>query len=273
MMMNRPKVLIPTGYGLNCEQETAFGYRRLGADADIVHINDLSESPDTIEDYHIVTFIGGFSDGDHIASGKVHANRIRYRFGKQLRRFVNDGKLVIGICNGFQALVKSGMLPALDKDYGAATMTLTYNDSGIFEDRWVHLLVNQRSNCIWTKGIRNLYLPIRHGEGKIRAANGDVIKRLEDGNQVALSYMNPSTGKVAKESEYPYNPNGSTKSIAGICDTTGRVFGMMPHWEAFISPYNHPGWTRLADQKKLPKEGLGAQIARNGIKYVKDKLL
>lgn len=271
--ISKPRVLIPSGYGLNCEEETAFGYRMLGADADIVHINDIIENPRMMQDYHIVAFIGGFVDGDHIASGKIHANRLRYRLGDELHKFIADEKLVIGTCNGFQTMVKAGILPALDKDYDTETITLTYNDSGKFEDRWVHLDANKKSKCIWTKGIEELYLPVRHGEGKIRVANDEILKRLESENQIALFYMNPQTGKHAHESDYPYNPNGSVKGIAGVCDPTGRVFGMMPHWEAFMSPYNHPSWTRLKALGRLPSEGLGIQIARNGITYAKENLL
>lgn len=270
---NNPKVLIPSGYGLNCEEETAFGYGILGANVDTIHINDIVSNPKMIEDYHIIALVGGFADGDHIASGKIHANRLRYLLGDQLHKFIEDGKLIIGICNGFQSMVKAGLLPALDNDYEKETVTLTYNDSGRFEDRWVHLRVNPKSNCVWTKGIDKLYLPVRHGEGKIRMANEEILKKLEASNQIALFYMNPETGKTAKESEYPYNPNGSVMGIAGISDPTGRIFGMMPHWEAFLSPYNHPSWTRLRGEGTLPNEGLGIQIARNGIRYVKENLL
>ena len=269
----KPKVLIPTGYGLNCEAETAFGYMSLGAETKIVHINDIISKPGIMEDYHILALIGGFVDGDHIASGKVHANRLRYRLGDQLRSFIGDGKLVIGVCNGFQTMVKAGLLPAIGGDYGTQTITLTYNDSGKFEDRWVHLLANSKSGCVWTRNIGELYLPIRHGEGKIRVADDGVLKKLRTGNQIALYYMDPNTGKAAGQSDYPYNPNGSVDSIAGVCDPTGRIFGMMPHWEAFMSPYNHPSWTRLKAEGRLPKEGLGMQIARNGIGYVKETLL
>lgn len=270
---SKPRVLIPTGYGLNCEEETAFGYKTLGAETKIIHINDLIEKPKLIEDYHIITFIGGFVDGDHIASGKVHSNRLRYRLGDALHQFIDDGKLAIGVCNGFQSMVKAGLLPAFEGDDETETVTLTYNDSGVFEDRWVHLGVNAKSNCIWTNGVKELYLPVRHGEGKIRTASSEILKRLESSNQIPLFYMNPETKKPATESDYPYNPNGSVNGIAGLSDPTGRVFGMMPHWEAFMTPYNHPNWTRLKLDGKLPKEGAGMQIARNGIKYVKEKLL
>lgn len=271
--MARPKVLIPSGYGLNCEEETAFGYRSLGADVHVVHINDIIRSPRMIADYHIIAFVGGFSDGDHIASGKIHANRLRYRLGDPLRQFVEDGKLIIGVCNGFQAMVKAGLLPALDNDYETESLTLTYNDSGKFEDRWIHLGVNKKSKCIWTKGMDKLYLPVRHGEGKIRVANAGVLRRLQAANQVAMFYMNPKTGRPARESEYPHNPNGSVNAIAALCDPTGRIFGMMPHWEAFQSLYNHPNWTRLKAEGNLPKEGQGIQIPRNAVEYARENLL
>jgi phosphoribosylformylglycinamidine synthase len=170
-------------------------------------------------------------------------------------------------------MVKSGLLPALDGDYKTETMTLTYNDSGRFEDRWINLGVNRKSKCVWTKGIDKLYLPIRHGEGKVRASDNSVLDRLEASNQVPLFYANPETGRPAAESEYPSNPNGSVRAIAGLSDPTGRIFGMMPHWEAFMSIYNHPNWARLKAEGQLPKEGQGMQIARNGIKYVKENLL
>ena len=270
---NKPRVLIPSGQGLNCEEETAYGYRMLGAEADVIHINDVIEKPGMLDNYQILAFVGGFSDGDHIASGKIQANRLRYRLEEPLSKFISDGKLVIGVCNGFQAIVKAGILPGFDKENSTDSMTLTYNDSGKFEDRWIHLIANRKSNCIWTKGIDKLYLPVRHGEGKVRLANATVLKKLEASNQIALSYMNPITGKPASESDYPYNPNGSVAGIAGICDPTGRVFGMMPHWEAFLFPYNHPNWTRLKAEGNLPKQGMGIKIAQNAIEYAKENLL
>jgi phosphoribosylformylglycinamidine synthase subunit PurQ / glutaminase len=269
----KPRVLIPSGQGLNCEEETAYGYKMLGAEAEIIHINDIIARPSLLENYQILAFIGGFSDGDHIASGKIQANRLRYRLEEPLKEFIQDKKLVIGVCNGFQAMVKAGILPAFDNGNSTDSMTLTYNNSGKFEDRWIHLIANKKSSSVWTKGIDKLYLPVRHGEGKVRFASDASLKKLEAGNQIALSYMNPQTGKTAEESEYPHNPNGSARGIAGICDPTGRIFGMMPHWEAFLSPYNHPNWTRLASEGKLPREGLGVQIARNGVEYVTENLL
>lgn len=267
----RPRVLIPVGYGLNCEEETAFIYKLLGAEVNKVHINDLLANPKMMADYHIIDFIGGFSDGDHIAAGKIHANRLRYKLGEELYEFIQDGKLIIGVCNGFQSLIKSGILPGFDGDYRTQRMTLTYNDSGKFEDRWVHLGVNTDSKCIWTRGIKELYLPVRHGEGKIRIRDPTVLERLKKDNQIVLYYVNPKDRKPTME--YPYNPNGSDEAIAGICDPTGRVFGLMPHREAFWSPFNHPSWTRLKIEGRLPKEGMGVQISRNGVEYARENLI
>jgi phosphoribosylformylglycinamidine synthase len=267
----KPKVLVPIGDGLNCEEETAYVYKLLGAEVDKIHINDLRERPEMVDDYHVIDFIGGFSDGDHIAGAKIHANRLRYSLEKELYQFIQDGKLLIGICNGFQALVKAGILPGFDNDYRTQRMTLTYNNSGKFEDRWVHLSVNGNSNCVWTKGIERLYLPVRHGEGKVRVENQSVLEKMKKNNQIVLFYINPEDGKPTME--YPYNPNGSDEAIAGICDSTGRVFGMMPHREAFWSPYNHPNWTRLKIDGKLPKEGIGVQVSRNAIEYVQENLI
>jgi phosphoribosylformylglycinamidine synthase len=265
----RPKILIPVGYGLNCEDETVYTWKAVGAEPTKIHINDLFENPQILSDYHVLDLIGGFSDGDHIAAGKVHANRLRYRLGEHLKKFIEEGKLIIGICNGFQHLVKAGILPGFDGDYSTQRLTLTYNDSGKFEDRWVHLKVNKESRCVFTRELNELYLPVRHGEGKVRIRDQAILERLKEGNQIVLQYIHPETGEVTMV--YPYNPNGSDEAIAGICDPTGRVFGMMPHREAFWSPYNHPNWTRLKihrRDKPVIEEGNGVQMFRNAVEYV-----
>ena len=267
----QPKVLIPVGYGLNCEDETIFTWEFVGAKATKVHINSLCENPRMLSDYHILDLIGGFSDGDHIAAGKVHANRLRYRLSEELIQFIGDGKLIIGVCNGFQTLVKAGFLPGFDRSYTALNVTLTYNDSGIFEDRWVHLKVNTESNCVFTKGLEKLYLPVRHGEGKLVVKDKSILKKLEKGDQIVLKYIHEKTREPTME--YPYNPNGSVAAIAGICDPTGRVFGMMPHREAFWSPYNYPHWPRLKIRGKVPEEKHSLQISRNAVEYVKNGLI
>ncbi len=266
----KPRVLVPVGYGLNCEEETVYIYRLLGAEVDKVHINDLINKPKMLREYHVIDLIGGFVDGDHITAGIIHANRLRYNLEEELQEFIQAGKLIIGVCNGFQTLVKAGLLPGFDGDYKTQRITLIYNDSGKFEDRWVHLSVNKDSNCIWTKGIENIFLPVRHGEGKIRT-DPSVLDELNNSDQIVLFYADPIDGKPTME--YPNNPNGSDMAIAGICDPTGRIFGLMPHREAFWSPYNHPKWHRLKIEGKLPSEGPGIQISRNGIEYVREHLI
>lgn len=259
-----PKVLVLTGYGINCDMETQHAFKLAGADAERVHLTDLINGTRKLSDFHILAFPGGFSFGDDIASGKVLANMIKYNLGKQIQEFIEAEKLVIGICNGFQAMVKMGLLPAFDGDYSTQDVTLTFNDSGRFEDRWVHLLGNKSSKCVFTKGVENIYLPVRHGEGKFVAKNQQALARLKKNNQIVFQYVDKD-GSLAG---YPYNPNGSIDNIAAICDETGRVFGMMPHPEAFQHRTNHPRWTR----EELPEEGAGVAIFRNAVEYVSEML-
>ena len=258
-----PKVLVLTGYGINCDIETQHAFKLAGARAERVHINDLINGKERLSDYHILSFPGGFSFGDDIASGKVLANMVKNNIGEQIQEFIDSGKLILGICNGFQAMVKMGLLPGFNKDYSTQEVTLTYNDSGRFEDRWVHLKANKISKCVFTKGIENIYLPVRHGEGKFVAKNPQVLEKLKSGSHIVFQYVDTE----GKSAGYPHNPNGSVNNIAAICDKTGRVFGMMPHPEAFQHRTNHPRWTR----EELPEEGAGIAIFRNAVEYVKKK--
>ncbi len=259
-----PKVLVLAGYGINCDNETQHAFKLAGAKAERVHLSDLINRSKKLSDFHVLALPGGFSFGDDIASGKVLANMIKYNLGEDIREFIDDGKLIIGICNGFQAMVKMGLLPAFNSDYTVQEVTLTFNDSGRFEDRWVYLKSNNKSKCIFTNGINIIYLPVRHGEGKFIARDGEVLARLKKNNQVVFQYVD-SEGKPAG---YPRNPNGSIYNIAGICDETGRVFGMMPHPEAFLHRTNHPRWTR----EELPEEGAGVAVFRNAVEYVRERL-
>jgi phosphoribosylformylglycinamidine synthase I len=256
-----PKVLVLTGYGINCDIETQHAFKLAGAEADRVHLNDLINGTKTLSDFDILAFPGGFSFGDDIASGKVLANMIRYNLGEKIQDFIDENKLIIGICNGFQAMVKMGLLPAFDRDYMTQEVTLTFNDSGRFEDRWVHLKANQSSKCVFTKGIENIYLPVRHGEGKLVAKTPQVLSRLKKNNHIVFQYVD----REGNLSGYPDNPNGSVDNIAAICDKSGRIFGMMPHPEAFQHRTNHPRWTR----EELPEEGAGLAIFRNAVEFVK----
>lgn len=271
-----PKALVLTGYGLNCDWETTYAFELAGAEAHRIHINQLLMGEKLgevarLEDYQILAFIGGFSWGDDHGAGVVLATRLLYNMGEELLAFIESGNLVIGICNGFQALVNLGLLPGLDGDYRSRQVALIWNDCGSFRDQWVNLQVQKDSPCVFTKGLDHLELSIRHGEGKFYAEK-PVINRLLEDNQVVLRYAdsegNPANGR------FPENPNGSLEDIAGVCDPTGRVFGLMPHPEAFNHWTNHPNWTRQKENYRrrgepYPQEGCGIQVFRNAVEYFK----
>ena len=223
----------------------------------LVHVNRLIRGEERLADYQITVIPGGFTYGDDIAAGRVLANELRLKLGEEMQRFVEDGKLILGICNGFQALVKAGFLPELSNG-ASPQVTLVANDSGKFECRWSYLDVNKESPCVFTRGIERLYLPVAHGEGKLMA-EPEVIARLN----VAVYYTDESGNRDAG---YPYNPNGSVEDIAGICDASGRVFGLMPHPERHIRGTQHPRWTRLGAKQY----GDGFQIFRNAVEWVKN---
>ncbi len=277
--MKRAKALVLTGYGINCDYETDYALKVAGAESHRVHINELIKGEkvgnrESLENYHILVFDGGFSWGDDHGAGVLLANRLRYNIGSQLEQFIRDGKLIMGICNGFQALVNLGLLPGFDDDYAGRHVALTFNDCGNFRDDWVNL-TTRKSPCVFTRGIKHIELPIRHGEGKFLAEDG-VIERLFAQHQVVFQYATPQ-GTVAA-GLFPYNPNGSLRDIAGICDPLGRILGMMPHPEAYNHFSNHPDWTRRKEELKrtgvpLREEGLGIQIFRNGVRYVEENLL
>ena len=273
MSAQKVKALVITGNGTNCEVEMAHACRLGGADeVEIVHIYKLLSGEKRLGDYHFLNLPGGFLDGDELGSAKANAARLRYArtpqgqsLFDQIRKFISDGKLILGICNGFQLLVKLGLIPALGGDNEQET-TLTFNDSGRFEDRWVYLKINQSSPCVFTRGLDRLYLPVRHGEGKFVPRDENVLTGLREKNLIVAQYSDEAC--AAPVMEYPLNPNGSAAAIAGICDETGRVFGMMPHAEAYLHFTNHPRWTR----ENLPEEGMGVAIFRNAVAYVRGNL-
>ncbi len=269
--MKKARALVLTGFGLNCDLETAFAFEEAGALADRVHINALVDGSVHLSDYQILAFGGGFSWGDDHGAGVVQAVRMKTRLGNQILEFVRSDKLVIGICNGFQTLVNLGLLPGFDNDYQRRSVALTFNDCGNFRDDWVHLLVDSDSPCVFLRGIEALDMPVRHGEGKFVAEDG-CLERLENGKQIVLRY-GTQDGKEARMG-FPANPNGSLRDIAGICDPTGRVFGLMPHPEAFHHWTNHPHWTRMADERRrrgeapFPDEPTpGMQVFLNAVDY------
>lgn len=277
-MPAEPKVLVITGDGLNCERETAHAFRLAGADPQLVHIADILSGERGLQEFQILALIGGFSNGDHLGAGTVQAVRFRHRLREPLQRFVSSGRPVIGICNGFQTLVKMGILPGRSrqgpgrKGEGQAeaaawerTATIMANDSGRFEDRWVHLVIERGSPCLWTRGLRRLYLPVRHGEGKFVCRDAATLGELERNRQIVLRYADQDGRPTLR---YPANPNGSVEAVAGICDPSGLVFGLMPHPEAYHSPYNHPSWTRTAALgRQLPDEGQGVALFRNAVRF------
>ncbi|MDP3731580.1 MAG: phosphoribosylformylglycinamidine synthase I [Candidatus Omnitrophota bacterium] len=283
--MERPKVCILRTAGTNCDKETAFAFSKAGALTELIHINRFFQQQNRLNDYQILAIPGGFSYGDDIAAGKILANELRYKLKDDMRKFIRDGKLIIGICNGFQVLVKSGLLPGNDDLTQEASLII--NDSGKFEDRWVYLKLSAvncqlSAKCVWTSNLPGIiYLPVAHGEGKFITKDKSVLERLKKNGQVVFQYCN----EEAKLADYPYNPNGSIDNIAGICDETGRVLGLMPHPERHIGVSQHPRWTGLRNKPrsslKSPialkegrgkNEGDGIEIFKNGVEYARKYL-
>jgi phosphoribosylformylglycinamidine synthase subunit PurQ / glutaminase len=266
--MAKPRVLVLTGYGINCDFETQTAFELAGAEAERVHVNDLVSGDKKLSDYQVLAFPGGFSYGDDVASGKVLAVKTKVNLGDEVRRFIEDKKLILGICNGFQVLAKFGLLADGGGDYRTQRLTVTFNDSGRYEDRWVHL-ISGGADCVWTRGIAAIDLPVAHGEGKFYA-EAERLEALETAGQVVFRYATPAGAPAG--GEFPLNPNGSLNDIAGICDPSGRVMGMMPHPERFLHFTNHPHWTRLKQEKlcagdPLPEAGDGLAIFRNGVAF------
>jgi phosphoribosylformylglycinamidine synthase len=269
-----PKVraLILTGFGINCEEEYAAAYRLAGAEATIVHLNQVLHGHVSIHDYDILNFPGGFSFGDDLGSGVVLANKLRYRKNAEgrtllddIKQFVANGKFVMGICNGFQVLVKLGLLPNLSGNV-TPEVTLTHNASGRYEDRWVKLKVNPKSNSPFLKGIDTMEVPVRHGEGRLIIKGEDTLAEIEARGLNCLAYTDFDGSPT---DVYPFNPNGADLNCAGLTDTTGQVFGLMPHPEAFLSLYNHPDWARRKRQNpNLSEEGDGLKLFRNIVEHV-----
>jgi phosphoribosylformylglycinamidine synthase len=252
--MARVKTLILRAPGTNCDGETTFAFERAGSVVDSAHINQLVRRDKLIADYQIVVIPGGFTYGDDVSAGKILANELKLKLGDDIQKFVERGGLILGICNGFQVLVKAGILPPPED---GQQLTLAGNDSNRFECRWVYLKINQPSPCIFTKGIEAMYLPVAHGEGKIMAEKATLEKL-----NVVVRYADE---KGNTKAGYPSNPNGSVDNIAGICDATGRIFALMPHPERFTHWSQHPRWTREAPRQ----HGDGFGIFRNAVEWVR----
>lgn len=276
-MAKTVKAIVISGHGTNCEREVAHACRLAGADADIVHIAELLAGRINLNEYHFLNLAGGFLDGDDLGSAKAGANRLLHArvvggsaaqtqsLAEQLKEFIAAGKLVMGVCNGFQLLVKMGLLPAIGGDF-QQTCTLTDNERGRFENRWSWLKVDPDSPCVYTRGLNGLYLPVRHGEGKFVTDSPETLQQLEG---LHLTVMKYADRDLHPTMEFPDNPNGSQASIAGICDPTGRLFGLMPHPEAYTHRTHHPRWTR----ETLPEEGMGLLLYRNAVRFIEKELL
>lgn len=271
------KAIVLTGNGTNCEMEAAHACRLAGFDeVRIAHISELLYGEVRLDDFHFLNLTGGFLDGDDLGSAKAQANRLKYariaesgeHLVDQILRFIKDGKLILGVCNGFQLMVKMGLLPAIDGKYLEQSATLTFNDCGRFQDRWVYLKCEADSPSVFTRGITGgIYLPIRHGEGKFLVESDDVLATIESKKLAVLKYSDAEFSSPTME--FPLNPNGSMNAIAGLCDETGRLMGLMPHPEAYLHRTNHPRWTR----ESLPEEGDGLILFRNAAEYVQSNLL
>ena len=244
------KVAVITGYGINADNELVSAFKFANAEAQKVHINDLISNPSLLHQFHIAGFAGGFSFGDHLGSGLVYAHLFKKHLQKELDSFIAQGKLIIGICNGFQVLVKMGVLPNTKNDW-TQEVSLIHNQSGLFQDQWVTLKFNNASPCVWTKNLTTMDAPIRHGEGRFITEDETLFNRLKSENLIAITYQGE-------------NPNGSQGAVAGICDKTGRILGLMPHPEAFIFIENHPKWTRQPIDKAM-----GIELFKNGVDYIK----
>ncbi|MEM8666303.1 MAG: phosphoribosylformylglycinamidine synthase subunit PurQ [Planctomycetota bacterium] len=264
--MPSPRVLILRAPGTNCDEETAFAFEKAGAVAERVHVNRLAENPALKDRYQVLCIPGGFSYGDDIAAGRILATRLRQHLADLVDAFVHGkgDRLVLGICNGMQVLMRLGVLTEGVGEGESAPATLTWNNHGRFEDRWVHLAVDE-TPCVFLRGIRHAYLPMAHAEGKFVAANAEVLDQLQNQGRLAIRYTSGEQGEVQTERlPFPDNPNGADANVAGVCDSSGRVFGLMPHPERHIDPLQHPYWTRRDEQ---PAEGDGMAMFRNAAEW------
>jgi len=275
--MKPTRAIVITGNGTNCEMEAAHACRLGGFDDVVIaHIAEILSGEIRLDDFHFLNLTGGFLDGDDLGSAKAQANRLKHaavsgsgeKLVEQFTRFIADGKLILGVCNGFQLMVKMGMLPGFDGDYLKQTVTLTHNDCGRFQDRWTYLKVDPASPSVFTGGItEGIYLPVRHGEGKFLTDSDASLQRIEREHLAVLKYT--TADYAAATMEFPANPNGSTHAIAALCDSTGRLMGLMPHPEAFVHYTQHPRWTR----EQLPEEGDGLILYKNAAEYVRKNLI
>jgi phosphoribosylformylglycinamidine synthase subunit PurQ / glutaminase len=268
--MAKPRILILRAPGTNCDGETAHAFELAGGISELLHVNRVLEQPQCLSEFQVLCVPGGFSYGDDIAAGRILGNQIQHHLADMLQAFRDAGKLIIGICNGFQVLLKTTLLAAADEK--GPTATLALNDSGHFEARWVHL-VAEPNKCVFLQGINDMDLPVAHGEGKFVVRDEETFRRMHAAKQLVLRYAtraamsSPAAGnpksEIAPQVPYPANPNGALGDVAGICDESGRVFGLMPHPERFVDPTQHPQWTR----RPLSDAGQGLRVFQNAVRF------
>ncbi len=274
--MSSPRVCVLRAPGTNCDIETAHAFEMAGASADRIHLFRLLENPSLLREYQILCIPGGFSYGDDIGAGVIFSRQLRGQLNDAMREFLSADKLLLGICNGFQTILKAGLLmrrgiEQADEGVFEDKVTLTWNNSGKYIDRWVRLKVTS-SNSVFLKGMDEFEVPIAHAEGRIAVADGSVLAGLRDAQQISLCYWNDDATVLAEKSgdptsidilPEPANPNGSLANIAGLSDSTGRVLGLMPHPERFLFATQHPQWTRNG----MRGDGHGLQLFRNAVGY------
>jgi len=260
--MIKAKTLVLRTAGSNCDYETVHAFQHVGSEVSLIHINQIVTGKIKLADFHILAIPGGFTYGDDISAGKILANELKYKLRDQLEKFIDAGKLIIGICNGFQVLVKAGLLPDVALKNGSQAATLANNNSGKFEDRWIYVKPVSKK-CVFTRGIERLvYYPVAHAEGKFIPKDNSLLHKLIENDQIVFQYTD-SSGKLAG---YPWNPNGSVENIAGICDPSGRIFGLMPHPERHFHPTHHPRWAR----EGLQEQADGVMIFKNAVNYIQE---
>ena len=252
-MSEKPKVLVLFAAGINCDAETQAVFERCGAEAEVLHINELGKAPERVTEYDIITVPGGFSYGDDIGSGVVFAQQLRTMLRNPIEKFLERGGLMLGICNGFQVILKAGLLTAEDGCFDETSdVTLTWNTSARYEDRWVRLKV-QGGSTPWLPQTGGIECPVRHAEGRFIAKDQATLNRLRDNGQLILHYADKNYDVCES---YPANPNGSQESIAGICSKNGQILGLMPHPECHTYYWHHPHWTREGTRRLHDTNGL-----------------
>lgn len=259
--MAKPRVLCLRAPGTNCDRDTAFAFEQAGAVAEVHHIQAVLREPNKLAQFQILCVPGGFSYGDDLSAGRILGHQMQVHLGDVMQGFKDRGALILGICNGFQVLTKTGLLLPIDPQQGPAA-TLTLNRSGRYEDRWVHLHVTP-GKSVFLQGITQMYLPVAHAEGRFTARNASTLLNLERGGQLVMQYVPTPGGDPRGEVAYPANPNGAQLNVAGICDETGRVFGLMPHPERHIDVTHHPRWTRGEGKPG----GDGLKLFQNAVAY------